>query len=130
MKIKFIKPKTISKSVKATIHRTGLLGFSTAAAKKLNLNSNKSIRIGMNEEDNSDKNLYIELIDGIQEDSLKVNKAGNYYYVNTKALFDDLQVDFRSLNIIFDIIEYDYEEKNMYKFIRREYPRKKEKSNE
>ncbi len=130
MKIKFVKPKEINQNCKATIHKSGKLGFSLAASEKLNLNTNRYLKIGINEDDDSDKNLYI-LIDDVQtEDSLRISKAGNYYYANTKALFDDLKENFRELNIIYDIIDFELGDMKLYKFIRREYIRNKKKKHQ
>ena len=127
MKLEKIKPPDSSGVLKATIHISGKLGFSIGAIKAMNINSNAFIQIAVNTEDDSDQNLYAFIASYKDENSLKINKAGNYYYVNTKALFDKLEIDYRRKKIMFDIVEVEYEGEKVYKLIRREKDRKKSK---
>lgn len=127
MKLKFIKAQEIDKNVKCAIHKTGKLGFSSTAIEKLNLNINKSVRIAVNEEDETDKNLYLMLNNEMQEDSFKISKAGSYLYLNTKALFDKLNVDYRNRKILYDIVDFEYDGTKMYKLIKREIKAKETK---
>jgi len=124
MKLTFIKAQEIDKNVKCAIHKTGKLGFSSAAISKLQLTTDKSVRIALNEEDETDDNLYMDIIEEENDNSFKISKAGEYYYVNTKALFDSLQIDYRNKRIIYDIIDFEYEGMKMYKLIKREVAQK------
>jgi len=124
MKISFIKPKHIASNVKCTIHRSGKLGFSKAAIKELNVDETTFVKIGMNEEDTNDKNLYMLILKEKDDDAFKVNKAGRYYYLNTKYLFEDLMEDYRTKKIIYDIQKIEYEGDIIYKLNRRELNRK------
>ncbi len=130
MNIKFIKAPEQKRNIKATIHKTGVMGFSSAAASKLNLDATQSLKIGVNTEDEYDSNLYVIIEEGVKEGNIKIKKAGKYFYANTKALFDDLKINFRDYNIIFDIVEFEYDGTKMYKFIKRSIARKKNKNNE
>ena len=58
-------------------------------------------------------------------DSFKVCKAGAYYYVNTKVMFDSLGIDYISKTIIFDIIKLQDTVNEVYKMIKRELERTK-----
>jgi hypothetical protein len=127
MKLQKIKPPDSSGLLKATIHASGKLGFSIGAIKVMNINSNNFIQIAVNSEDETDQNLYAFVTKEADENTLKINKAGNYYYVNTKALFDKLEIDYRRKKIMFDIVEIEYEEEKVFKLIRREKDRKKSK---
>ncbi|MCH8032482.1 MAG: hypothetical protein IH950_01830 [Bacteroidetes bacterium] len=127
MKLQKIKPPDSSGLLKATIHASGKLGFSIGAIKVLNINSNSFIQIAVNSEDETDQNLYAFITNKADENTLKINKAGDYYYVNTKALFDKLEIDFRKKKIMFDIVEIEYEGDRIFKLIRREKDRKKSK---
>jgi len=125
MKIEFIKASDLERNVKCTIHKNGKLGFTEAAIKKLNLETNRFIKIGTNEEDKNDTNLYMVIQSEGDEYSFKANKAGNYFYINTKALFDKLEIDYRKHSIIYDIVECKNDEGNLYyKLIKREKDRK------
>ena len=58
--------------------------------------------------------------------AFKVSKAGMYYNVNAKRLFEELHLDFESNTIIFDLTrESKYEQMEVYKMIKRVLPRKK-----
>jgi len=124
MKLKFFKAHEIDRNVKCAIHKTGKLGFSSGANEKLGLSSSVSVTIGMNEDDESDENLYMVLADSNNPEAFRVSKAGDYYYVNTKPLFDHLGVDYRKKKIIYDIVDFDYEGMKMFKLIKREVKQK------
>jgi hypothetical protein len=103
LKLKFITPADLCGQLKATVHKTGKLGFTLHTAKKFELNKNKSISIGQNQQDKNDNKLYIIVNDNIKEDAFKVCKAGEYYYLNTKYLFDKLGYNYAGGPIVFDI---------------------------
>ena len=124
MKIKFIKASELDKNLKATIHKSGKFGFTIEAAGKLGLNETKSISIGVNEDDLEDANLYVAVNNGVEKDAFKVNKAGGYYYVNTKLLFDNLKIDYANKSIMFDIVEEKIDDAIIYVFKRREIMKK------
>ncbi len=127
MKISFFKPETITGNFKCTIHQNGKLGFSRNAINKMNIDVNKYVKIGINEEDLSDKNLYMFLQDNKDEETFKINKAGHYYYLNTKFLFDKLKIDYNRNKIIYDLQEIVINGENYFKLNKREIPRKKTK---
>ncbi len=125
MKIDFIKAVDLDRNIKCTIHKTGKLGFTEAAIKKFNLDNNRYVKIGTNTDDKSDNSLYMVVQSDADEYCFKANKAGNYFYINTKALFDSLGIDYRKHSIMFDIIDYkDDDGNNYFKLIRREKERK------
>ena len=124
MKLKFIKAQEIDKNVKCAIHKTGKLGFSSSAIEKLNLTTEKGVMIAVNEEDEEDENLYLLIDDNINADTFRISKAGEYYYINTKALFDSLGVDYRNKRIIYDIVDFENDGTKMYKLIKREVKQK------
>lgn len=124
MKIKKIKIGRFNKNVKCSIHISGKLGFSQGAIEVLKLNVNKYIGFGLNEENPKDTSLYMFIYDNAQEDAFKLIKAGNYYYVNTKKMFDELGIDYTKKTYIYDISEFEYNGELIYKLLRREYDRK------
>ena len=127
MKIIYYKPREISGKIKCTIHQNGKMGFSRQAIKELCLEINRYAKIGFNEEDENDKTLYLKIQGHQDEDSYKLNKAGEYYYLNTKFLFDDLNIDYARNKIIYDIQETKIDEEVIYKLNKRELARKKSK---
>jgi hypothetical protein len=105
MKIKFFHPGELDKNIRATVHKSGKMGFTIEAAKKMGLSPDKSMSIGMNEENSEDKNLYVLINKSKQKDSFSILKAGDYYYVNTNPLFNSLKLDYTKNSISFDIAE-------------------------
>jgi len=126
LKLKFIKSQDIDKNVKCSVHKTGKLGFSSSAIDKLQLTTDKTIAIAVNEDDKEDENLYVMINENSENDGFKISKAGDYYYVNTKALFDNIGVDYRNKKIIYDIVDFEYEGDKYYKLIKREVKNNKE----
>jgi len=127
MKIKFYKPIVTTGNIKCTIHKNGKMGFSRQAINKLNINENGHVKIGFNAENENDKNLYLVIQDHKDEETFKINKAGDYFYVNTKYLFDDLSFDYIRKKIIFDIQDIEIGGNTVYKLNKREIERKKSK---
>lgn len=134
MKIQFLKPVAGFSNVKATIHINGKMGFSKSAIKKFGLEEGKFLKMGVNTEDTSDENLYVIVKNFDDGESLKIHKAGQYYYVNSKPLFDSLKIDYKNKKIIYDVEDFEYSNIKMYKFVKRELDRssvgKKEENSE
>lgn len=127
MKLKFIHSDALDKNLKASVHKTGKLGFTTEAAQKLSLSIEKTMGVAINEEDSNDKNLYIVIYPGPHAGAFRISKAGAYYYIQAKALFDTLKIDYVKESVVYDISEYELEDAIVYRFKRREN-RKKENS--
>lgn len=125
MEINFWKPTTSLGVVKATIHQSGKLGFSQAAIDKLNLTQNTYLMIGTNKENRKDNSIYLAVSRESDELAIKVNKAGNYYYLNTKDFFNEIGVDYKSKSVIYDIVEISSGDEKIYKLVPREKDRKK-----
>lgn len=122
LEIEFYKAKELIKNLKATVHKTGKLGFTSNAASCLNLSNAKSANIGFNKQDTSDKNLYLFIYEN-KDGDFNVVKAGEYYYVSTKVLFDNLKIDYINDNVSFDITPMEQDGKTFYALKRKEYKR-------
>jgi hypothetical protein len=121
VKLSFIKADSLDRNCKATVHKTGKLGFTENAIKKLQLDTNKGVMIARNEVDIIDRdNFYLQVVDQTTPDSFRVSKAGAYYYLNTKALFDTLNMDYINDNYSYDIKDFIYENEKMFKLVKRE----------
>jgi len=127
MEIEFYDPNLLDKNLKATAHKSGKLGFTVDAANKLELSQEKSIGIGHDKSNPADKNLYVVVYNENRPHAFKVNKAGLYYYVNMKPLFDTLKIDYKKESVVFDIAEHGHiDGHKLYRFEKRE---KKQKMN-
>jgi hypothetical protein len=120
MKLKFYKAADVASKAKATIHKTGKLGFSSETIGYLGIEEGKYIKFAQNEEDENDVNLYAVLSDVQDEDCFRIHKSGNYYYVNTKGLFDSIGIEYFKKTIIYDIVKSEYEGAQIIKMNRRE----------
>jgi len=127
VKLKIQKANEFDRNVKATLQSTGRLGFSEGAKKKMKIESGKFIVIATNEEDETDDNLYAWLEDTENSGGFKVNKGGEYYNINTKPLFDKLRIDYTDKDnlIIYDIVDFDYDDQQIFKLIKRVHARNK-----
>lgn len=128
MKIKFFNPNNLDKNLKATAHKTGKLGFTVDAAKKLQLSVERSAGIGINEDDETDKTLYVVIYVDKQEGAFNISKAGKYFYINTKALFESLKIDYQKDYVVYDITEEVIDNQKVFKFKRREKAKKNNES--
>jgi hypothetical protein len=124
IKLKIISAKEFEKNFKCSIHKNGKLGFSETAIRKLNIDKNCGLIFGQNEDDLNDKNLYMKITREQIEDAFKINKAGQYFYANTKALFDSLELDYQNKTIIYDMLELNNDNEKLYKLIKREVEKK------
>ena len=107
MKLKFLDAKEFEANLKCTIQSNGKLNFSAGAINILELSNHKSVKFAMNEDAKVGDELYILIQDNITNDAFKINKAGNYYYLNARALFDSFGMDYKAHSIIFDIVKTD-----------------------
>ena len=130
MEIEFFQPKDFEGNLKATIHVSGKLGFTDAAIKKIGISEKKGIKIGRNSKQAADKNLYAVFVDSSDETAFKINKAGAYYYVNTKALFDTMEIPYRTKRVSFDIVASELNGAKMYKLIYKEKIKTNDKHDE
>ncbi len=123
MKIKFFIPDSLDKNLKATVHKSGKMGFTIEAAKKMGLGVEKGLSIGINEEDQEDKNLYVLVDEKKKIENFPILKAGNYFYINTKPLFDSMKIDYVNNYIAYDISKEDFEKESMFVLKRKEKER-------
>ncbi len=124
MAIKILSAKEYATKLKCTIHASGRMGFTEATADKLKLSEKSAVKFAVDENESSE--LYLIKVGEVDEESFKVSKAGGYYSVNAKILFDNLGFDYVNNVISFDMVEVKMEgiEDDIYKLIKREKPRK------
>jgi hypothetical protein len=106
--------------VKATVHKTGKLGFSSGASKFMKLDQVSFFNVGLNKASTEDKNLYLVPVYTQTGKSFKIVKAGDYYYINIKNILIELRIDYKNENVIYDIEEIINNKQKMYKLTRRE----------
>lgn len=98
--IKIVDPS----GAKLTVQKTGRLGLSKKAADILAV---EKYRYCLFHEDDEDEDvLFIQMLEEEAEYSLSINKSGEYFYVNAKALLGAIDVDYTNDDetVIFDVI--------------------------
>jgi len=124
MKLKYINAEDTARNAKATVHKTGKLGFSSDAIEYLDIKEGKSIQFAQNVDDENDNNLYAVIHEGQEEGAFKLIRAGNYFYVNTKNMFDALNIDYKTARVIYDLVMIEHEGSQIVKMLRRELKKK------
>ena len=116
---KFFDAEEYTSNLKCTIQKTGKIGFSEFTQKMLGIKEGMSIRIGVDGTKDNYKSLLIKLLDTIEKNAFKVNKAGNYYYINPKPLLDELDIKYKEKSLMYDMVIAD-EKERIYKLVKRE----------
>ena len=111
--VSFEDPNKVGGSIKATIHKTGKLGFSSGAEDFMEINEESYFKIGFNNNDSTDDNLYV-VKSATESGAFKVSKAGMYYYINLKNVFDKRGIDYRNKSYIYDIKKENSEDTEFY----------------
>ena len=101
MAITILSAKRFATTLKATIHRTGRLGFTAETATALDLNAEKFAKFA---QDNENDSLYLIIINEGDEDAFPVRENGGYYFIATKVMFDTLGFNYENGNIMFDLV--------------------------
>lgn len=106
---------------KATVHKSGKLGFTDATARELGFDKSNEPYVKFARDDEDPSTLYLINVRHEDEDAFRVYRAGNYYYVNTKLMFDSLGVDYKTVSVAYDMIKLDdeNEEGEVYKMNKR-----------
>ena len=124
MDIEFIPYEAGEGKAKCTIHLNGKLGFSKEAINMFNIDATKAIKLGIDASDKTSTDIYLQVLEYYTEGAYKIIKAGNYFYLNTKAFFEKLNVEYKKKKIIYDIEDFEYKGIKMFKLKRRELDRK------
>src|SRR5438552_15135961 len=96
----FFDAREYTSNLRCTIQRSGKIGFSDFTQKKLKIDEKKSIRIGIEGSKDNYEHLLLQVLDTAELNAFKINKAGNYYYINPKALLDELGLKYKTKNIM------------------------------
>ena len=101
MAIKILSAKNFATTLKATIHKTGKLGFTAETATALDFQAGKFARFAQDDENGL---LYLIINSEGSEDAFSVRENSGYYFVATKVMFDTLGFSYENGNIMFDLI--------------------------
>lgn len=118
--IEFFETEDNLGPAKATVHRSGKLGFSRAANKLIDFETNKFFKIGRKKESGADV-LYLFPVREEEKDdyTFGIFKAGGYYSLKTKRLLNQLGIEYRDQSVIFEIDDKINEDKKYFRLTRR-----------
>ena len=129
MALTFLKIKSFENNSKATIHKSGKLGFNAEAQEKYLVGEKLNVKIALSQEFEDSKGveggLFLFVTPLEDEETLPVAKSGDYYYINTKSIFDHYEIDYVKNKIMFDIFEETIDGMDVLKLKRREWEREK-----
>ena len=101
MAITIISAKRFTTKLKATIQRSGRLGFTEETARYMNLADEKFAKFAQDDENGT---LYLIIIDKCNEDCFDIRSSSGYYFVPAKMMFDSLGMDYEQNVIMFDLV--------------------------
>ena len=101
MAITIISAKRFATKLKATIQRSGRLGFTEETARYMNLADEKFAKFA---QDDESRTLYLIIIDKRNEDCFDIRSSSGYYFVPAKMMFDSLGMDYEQNVIMFDLV--------------------------
>jgi hypothetical protein len=107
MDLEFADVKTAPLRPKATVHRSGKVGFNSDAADFMGLSGEEEFCVAYNPEQGPDGDLYL-LPPGpdVPENScIGVAKAGEYFHLNLRRFFERYEIDYETYKIVYDIEE-------------------------
>lgn len=123
IRLLFFDASHIPKPIKASISKSGKLVFSLDAVSMLSLAAGKSISIARNKKNPDDDSLYIIVTNQGAKSDFAIKKTGKTYYANTKALFDNLGIDYQLMNVWFIISKMEGPIERLYVLKKYESPR-------
>ncbi|MGE0587622.1 MAG: hypothetical protein AB7O48_03555 [Cyclobacteriaceae bacterium] len=125
IEIEFFEPEDKFGPIKATVHKSGRIGFSLGANKLIDFEANKLFKIGRRKDGDNDQ-LFMVPVTTKDEMTFEVVRAGAYYSIRAKRLLSQMGIDYRDLeeSIIYYIDEVKNDASKYYKLTR-----KKKRSN-
>jgi hypothetical protein len=91
---------------KASIHKTGKLGFNSDAAELMSLRSGLPFSVAVGADGATKEIALVPYKDSHPKKSrIEVAKAGDYYYLNLRNFFDLREVPYEQYRIVYDIDE-------------------------
>ncbi len=99
--MRLLSAKRYGIKLKATIQASGKLGFPKATSDILRFSERQYVYFLL---DDNGLDLYMVILNEGNEDAFKVITSSGYYSLNTTSIFNELQYDYKSQTIIFDLV--------------------------
>ena len=115
-------------TIRATIHRSGKLGFSRDAEKVMGLSPERGVLIFVDDETIGD--LYLQIVEMPNEDAYTLSVGGGYYFARTTDFFDLIGVDYADGQTRYSVRMVEIDGEKMYRLQRRATKKAKEPKKE
>jgi len=130
MELKIYDVVLSRKKIKCTVHKSGNLGFSAAAATLMKLEKEGYVHVARDIKSPESDDLFFIVLDKYEMCSYKVMKMGKYYYIQIGGLLNSLDIDYKGKKIIYDLNEIKYRDMWVYHGKKRLVERKKQEMND
>jgi len=107
MSLEFADVKTAPLKPKATVHRSGKIGFNSDAADFMGLKGDEEFCVAYDQEQGPHGNLYLlpPGPDKPDESCIQVAKAGEYFHLNLRRFFERYGIEYETYKFIYDVKE-------------------------
>lgn len=123
LNLEIINVKERARKPKATIQRSGKLGFNSEAIEVMQMKQDDKFLIAKSKDPSDEGNLYLIKVADDEDTGniipIRVTKAGEYFYLNLTAFFDDLHLDYERNLYIFNIYDRAYKGKIIFELKKR-----------
>lgn len=121
MELEFGDVQTSPKKPKATLHKSGKIGFNGDAADVMELSGDEEFFVAYDPEEGPSGDLYLisQGVEAPEESRIGVAKAGGYFYLNMRRFFEREGVDYERYKLVYDIEEVETDEWRGYRLSRR-----------
>ena len=99
--MKILSARQYNCNLKVTVQQTGRMNFTEDTAKALALTSNKGVKLFL---DGEPEQLYMAIMEEPDDDAFQIRKSGAYFYAATQLLFDELEIDYKTYTVIYDLV--------------------------
>jgi hypothetical protein len=130
MKLKILEIDSSTAKPKATIHITGKLGFNMEASKLMGLSDDTYYQVAIDEETDTADTVYFIPSKAEKKGSVKVAKAGSYFYMNLGTTFNKLSLNYEKYIISFDISKSQYEGDDLFVLKKRKKEKLRDSAND
>lgn len=107
MPLEFADVQTAPLKPKATVHKSGKVGFNGDAAEFMDLRGDEIFCVAYDEDEGPDGDLYLFQNEPTLPDNscIEVAKAGDYFHLNLRNFFERHGIEYERYKIIYDIDE-------------------------
>jgi len=96
MKLKYFVHNAVFKEPLAVLRIEGNLSFNVISLAKFNINENSIFKIGVEDDYESTKIIYLISTEEKSSEAFKINKSGKYMFLRAKMVFDKLEIDYKN----------------------------------